>query len=282
MSVGWVSPDPYPVTPPPSAMGWLRIVVRGVPLVILVFGGLVVLLVVRQIERPVWGGHRPWTPFIVQFVCRGAMWLLRIKLVRKGQIMPYHGALVANHSSWLDIFVLNACTRVYFVSKAEVAGWFGIGWLARATGTVFIERKREQAAKQREQLAARLDIGHRLLFFPEGTSTDGHRVLPFKSTLFEALYAVKAKNLWVQPVTVKYHAPAGSDPRFFGWWGEMEFAPHLLMLLASGKTGQVDVTFHAPVSVDETTNRKALATMTGETVRNGMVQSLGPADPVMG
>jgi 1-acyl-sn-glycerol-3-phosphate acyltransferase len=281
MSVGWVSPDPDPILGKPSILGWLRILLRGIPLVILVFGGLAVLLVVRLIERPIWGAYRPWTPFIVQIVCRGSLWLLRIRLVRRGQIMKEHGAIVANHSSWLDIFVLNACTRVYFVAKAEVAGWFAIGWLARATGTIFIERRREQAVAQREQLAERLDIGHKLLFFPEGTSTDGCRVLPFKSTLFEALYVVQANDLWVQPVSVSYLAPKGCDPRVYGWWGGMPFAPHLLALLALGKTGQVEVTFHVPVSVDACTDRKMLAKKTGDIVNVGLGRFLSPVDRVV-
>jgi lyso-ornithine lipid O-acyltransferase len=97
--------------------------------------------------------------------------------------MQHKGALVANHASWLDIFTLNACDRIYFVSKSEVAGWPGIGWLARATGTVFINRQGREAQMQKLLFEARLRAGHRLLFFPEGTSTDGQRVLDFKSTL---------------------------------------------------------------------------------------------------
>ena len=114
--------------------------------------------------------------------------ILGIRLQVTGRPMAERGAVVANHASWLDIFVLNAVSRVYFVSKAEVAGWAGIGWLARATGTVFIARKGTEAKEQQALFEARLRAGHRLLFFPEGTSTDSLRVLPFKSTLFAAFY----------------------------------------------------------------------------------------------
>ena len=94
--------------------------------------------------------------------------------------------VVANHASWLDIFALNAPQRIYFVSKDEVRDWPGIGWLARATGTVFIARKSREAGVQARLFETRMAAGHRLLFFPEGTSTDGRRVLPFKTTLFAA------------------------------------------------------------------------------------------------
>ena len=254
---------------------WPLVLLRGVPLVLLVFGGLGVLLLVRLIELPLWGSHRPWTPRITQFVCRVALRLLGLRLTVEGQAMAEHGALVANHSSWLDIFVLNACDRVYFVSKAEVAGWAGIGWLARATGTVFIERRRSEARRQREVLQERLGIGHKLLFFPEGTSTDGLRVLPFKSTLFEALFAANIGDLHVQPVTVTYRAPAGQDPRFYGWWGEMDFVPHLIWLLATPKSGEVRVRFHGPLAIDQGSNRKDMAAVTGRIVADDFAVGRG-------
>ena len=270
MSPRWEAPDPYPALGPIALWRWPLVVVKGVPLLALVFGGLLVLLILRQIERPIWGQHRPWTPHITKFVCRNALRIMGIRLELEGSLMPHHGALVANHSSWLDIFVLNACARVYFVSKAEVAGWAGIGWLAKATGTVFIRRERKDARAQRELLSQRLDHGHKLLFFPEGTSTDGRRVLPFKSTLFEALFAVEAEDLWVQPVTLSYHAPVGQDPRFYGWWGDMDFAPHLIWLLSHARQGKVVVRLHDALAVAEQAGRKELAQRSGDAVAGGL------------
>ena len=183
-----------------------------------------------------------------------------LRVVRRGQPMTGEGAIVANHSSWLDIFVLNASDRVYFVSKAEVAGWAGIGWLARATGTVFIARKGSEAKAQAELFETRLHAQHRLLFFPEGTSTDAIRVVPFKSTLFAAFFADGLRDrLSIQPVSVVYHAPPGQDPRFYGWWGDMDFASHFLRMLATWRHARVEVTFHDPVAVAAFPDRKALA-----------------------
>jgi 1-acyl-sn-glycerol-3-phosphate acyltransferase len=167
---------------------------------------------------------------------------------------------VSNHASWFDVFTLNACQRIYFVAKSEVRGWAGIGWLARATGTVFIARRGAEAKRQRELFEQRLRAGHKLLFFPEGTSTDGLRVLPFKSTLFAAFFADGlAEELHIQPVSVVYAAPDGQDPRFYGWYGEMDFAPHLLKLLAARRQGSVEVVFHDPVKISDFPDRKALA-----------------------
>jgi 1-acyl-sn-glycerol-3-phosphate acyltransferase len=234
--------------------------VRGLVLAIVVFGGLVVLLTLRVIERPVHGVHRPWTPWITQGVCRAALGILGMRYQIRGSVMQETGAVVANHSSWLDIFALNARKRVYFVSKSEVADWPGIGWLARATGTVFIRRDARDAGRQRAIFEERLKAGHKLVFFPEGTSTDGLRVLPFKSTLFAAFFAPELKDiLWIQPVTVIYSAPEGEDPRFYGWWGDMGFGPHLLTTLAARRPGGVTVVYHPPLKVSEARDRKSLA-----------------------
>lgn len=239
---------------------WLRVVWRGSVLGALTYAGLLVLLLVRLIERPLCGQNRPVTPFITQAVCKAAFPILGMQLRRRGQPMQHKGAVVANHSSWLDIFALNAVQRLYFVAKAEVEVWAAIGWLARATGTVFIARKGTEAKRQQAVFEARLRAGHNLLFFPEGTSTDSARILPFKSTLFGAFYSHGLDRiLHIQPVTVVYHAPAGRDPRYYGWWGDMDFAPHLLMVLATKSPGSVEIIFHPSVPVDGFASRKELS-----------------------
>lgn len=263
---GWLH-DPMPL-PPPGAAGWLRIVLRGGALALVVFGGLGILLLLRLVERPLFGARRPVTPLLTQAVCRTACLLLGVALTVRGQPMAQPGAMVANHASWLDIFVLNAVSRVYFVSKSEVAGWAGIGWLARATGTVFIARKGAEAKAQRDLFEARLRAGHRLLFFPEGTSTDSLRILPFKSTLFAAFFTHGLQHLLhLQPVTVIYAPPAGCDRRFYGWWSDMAFAPHLLAVLAR-PGGAATVVLHPPIAVEATADRKALAAACEAAVRS--------------
>jgi lyso-ornithine lipid O-acyltransferase len=269
MSPTWDSSDP-PEDQAISPLGWARALLRGAALAGLVFGALVVLLLVRLVERPLFGLHRPVTPFITQFVCRNAFRILGMGFSTSGELMREPGAVVANHSSWLDIFTLNARKRIYFVSKAEVAKWPGIGWLARATGTVFIERNPRRAREQTEMFQKRLLAGHKLLFFPEGTSSDGLRVLPFKSTLFAAFLTPELRDiLYVQPVTVIYHAPPGKSPRYYGWWGDMELAPHLLKTLATGTQGRVEVIYHPPVRVADFSDRKVLAAHLEAVVRSG-------------
>ncbi|WP_288960483.1 lysophospholipid acyltransferase family protein [uncultured Sulfitobacter sp.] len=259
MSAAWDSADhPTPVSVGP--LGWVLMLLRGVMLATVVLVGLVILLAIRLIERPLYGQGRPVTPHITQIVCKTAFWIMGLRRAVIGTPMRHRGAVVANHTSWLDIFSLNAAQRIYFVSKSEVASWPGIGWLAKATGTLFIERNPKHARKQTEVFQRRLLDNHRLLFFPEGTSTDGLQVLPFKTTLFQSFFAPELRDvIWVQPVTVLYTAPDGTDPRFYGWWGDMSFGGHLLRTLASLRQGQVTTIYHTPLAVADFENRKALA-----------------------
>lgn len=233
----------------------------------LVFGGLGVLMTVRLIEAPLYGQRRPWTPRITRTVCRGALHLMGLQRVAVGQMMQGHGALVSNHVSWLDIFVLNAGGCVTFVSKSEVADWPGIGWLARATGTLFIARTRGAAASHVAAIRTRLDDGQTLVFFPEGTSSDGQQVLPFKPTLFAPFVA---SGMALQSVTLSYRAPEGADPRTYGWWGDMDFAPHLLATLAVRRQGEVVVTYHPILPPEIHTDRKSLARALHEQVKSAL------------
>lgn len=268
MNARWEGTAPPPM-PERGLADWLRIVLRGCLLAVLVFGSLALLLLCRLVERPLYGLHRPVTPYITQFVCRTAFRIMGMRLQVSGTPMVQRGAVVANHSSWLDIFALNAAKRIYFVSKSEVARWPGIGWLARATGTVFIERNPARARMQTELFQSRLLAGHKLLFFPEGTSTDGMQVLPFKTTLFQAFFADGLREeIAVQPVAVRYITPKGTDTRFYGWWGDMGFGAHLLSTLAPARPGGVDVIYSPPLRVADFPNRKALAAACEQAVRS--------------
>lgn len=270
MSVTWRSDDPPPVTRR-DAWHVPRVILRGGLLALLILAGVLVTLPLRMIERPLHGVGRPWSPHVTQWVCRAAFRVLGMRHRIEGTPMTGPGAVVSNHVSWLDIFALNARKRVYFVAKSEVAAWPGIGALARLVGTVFIERNPRAAQTQTALFAKRLGAGHRLLFFPEGSSTDGFRVLPFKSTLFQAFFTLaERRDLQVQPVTILYSAPLGQDPRFYGWWGDMGFSAHLVQVLGAPRQGEVRLVYHAPLAVSEFGDRKALASAARDSVLSGM------------
>lgn len=270
----WYADRPEPQPPIPAGIGWLRLAWRGGAMAILVFGGLLVLLACRLFEAPFAAPRRPVTPFITQWVCRGALRILGLRLHRTG-VPVSAGAAVANHSSWLDILVLNASARVTFLSKAEVARWPGIGWLARATGTLFIDRDRRQVTAHTRAVAERLARDELLLMFPEGTSTDGQQVISFKTSLFETFLTEDLKNISViQPVSVKYQVPDGTAPDFYAWWGDMDLGPHLAAMLAAPRHGHVQTIWHAPIYPADYTNRKALAAAAERNVRAGFDRTI--------
>ena len=274
----WVGDAPPPVPKPIGLGGWLRDGLRGGLILVLLLAGLALTLLLRLVERPLFAPARPLTPWITVAVCRATLWCAGLGLEVSGTQMRTHGAVVSNHVTWLDIFVLNAQKRVYFVAKSEVAGWPGINWLAKATGTVFIRRDRREAGAQVDTFRRRLRQGHKLLFFPEGTSTDGRRVLPFKTTLFAAFFEPSLReSMSIQPVSMIYHAPPGEDPRFFGWWGDMDLGPSLVKVLAQAPQGRVELVYHPAVRVADYADRKALARALEERVRAPLAEAVAQA-----
>lgn len=268
MTPTWQSGEP-PVGVRLSGAGKFRAVLRGLAIFLAIFVGLFVLLPLRMIERKFHGIARPVTGHIPALVSRFAILILGLGYVAKGRPMTHPGAIVANHSSWLDIFVLNAGGPLTFVSKDEVARWPGIGLMAKAAGTVFVRRDKREARAQTQKFREHLEAGDKLLFFPEGTSTDGQRVLPFKPTLFASVYTEGLRErLWVQPVTVAYVAPVRAERRFYGWWGDTGFGPHLAQVLGQSPQGRVEVTWHEPLRVADLADRKTMARAAEAAVRS--------------
>jgi 1-acyl-sn-glycerol-3-phosphate acyltransferase len=161
-------------------------------------------------------------------------WVLRIAGVRvqlEGQPPAGGGLLVANHLSYLDIPVLASVRPVSFLSKAEVAHWPILGLLVRAVGVQLVRREDKRSLPQvAERLADEVARGHLVLFFPEGTSTSGDALLPFRPAL---LAPAAATQLPVHHVALRYGTPAGLPParEAVCWWGDMGFGPHALRLL---------------------------------------------------
>jgi 1-acyl-sn-glycerol-3-phosphate acyltransferase len=173
---------------------------------------------------------------------------------------------VSNHSSWLDIIVLGGTLNARFVSKAEVAGWPLIGWIAKLGRTVFVSRSRGRTGNEAQDMRARMEEGHSLILFPEGTTSDGTRVLPFRSTFF----AIAGSASAVQPITVVYDRLGGlplgrRDRPLFAWYGDMETGSHAWRLLRRTGT-RVTVVLHEAMPPDAMPDRKALAAQVGRTV----------------
>ena len=219
--------------------------------------------------------------FYHRFVC--AIIGARVKVIGS----PASGGvlLTANHVGWMDIPILSGIAPVTFVAKQEVGAWRFFGTLARLQRTIFVRRMRTKAANDRDSIHRRLSEGEAVVIFPEGTSSDGNRVLPFKSSLFSVAemplgedkehHAVYAS---VQPVSVAYVSlhglPMGRENRpFFAWYGDMELVPHLWQ---SFEMGPIDVVveFHKPMTMGEAGGRKQLAAAAEAAVRDGVIRAL--------
>lgn len=208
-----------------------------------------------------------------RLVCR----ILGIRVTVTGK-PPGQGPLliVSNHVSWLDIMVLSAVAPVSFVAKKEVNSWPFFGSLARLQRTVFVDRERRHATGSgHDDMRERLKQGDILVLFPEGTSSDGRRVLPFKSSFFGA---AAYEGVLVQPVSLAYrgHRNMPMTRRLmpsFAWYGDMDLAPHLLEALTAGPI-EVAVICHPPLSLSGERSRKALARHAEDEVRKGVALAL--------
>lgn len=199
---------------------------------------------------------------------------------------------VSNHSSWLDILVLGGQLEACFVSKAEVASWPVIGMVARLGRTVFVSRGRSAAGREERDMSARLASGDDLILFPEGTSSDGSRVLSFHSTFFALARprragapdvsldggvldggAQAAMLPIVQPVSLVYdrlaYLPVGRSARtMFSWFGGMDLARHVWRL-AQWRGLRATLLFHPPIDPAAYPTRKALSAATWAAVSGG-------------
>ncbi len=215
--------------------------------------------------------------WIARMWARVCLWIIGLRIRVTGQPISA-GALVANHSSWIDILVLRSVRLVYFVSKDDVANWPGVGFIARITGTVFIKRKRTDAKRQEAVLRERIAHDQLLCFFPEGTSSDGMRVLPFKSSLFSAFFNEGAPTeIGIQPVSLHYSVSddLGLPVNFYGWWGTMSFEGHIWDVVTRSGGGTVDVLFHPALSAMGHSDRKTLADHCQSVVADGFGQLSG-------
>ena len=228
----------------------------------------------RVVGRLIWFGGEvllSWFDFLFRCVfCpkasrrrARALWLQRISRrvarifqmeMRSAGEIPSRGLLVSNHVSYLDILLLSSLTPAVFVAKREVKSWPVMGLLARLGGTVFIDRQRRtHVGAVNDEIQTALDDGALVIVFPEGTSSDGKTVLPFKSSLLEP--ATQQQH----PLTVaciQYTLADGDAGDEVCYWGDHSFFPHLLNLLSKDKVC-ANVRF-APVK-DHGSDRKELA-----------------------
>lgn len=214
-----------------------------------------------------------------QFYHRLCVRIMGFNVVIRGQRLRERPVLfVCNHISYLDITVLGAVIPGCFVAKSEVSSWPLFGVLAKLQRSVFIRRKRADVARHGNELVDRMAAGDNLILFPEGTSGDGTRVLPFRSGLLAAAEVpLGGEPVKVQPVSIAYTRlngiPLGRGLRpFFAWYGDMDLAPHLWTVASLGQLTVV-VECHPPITVENAGSRKELARRCHESIAQGLARA---------
>jgi 1-acyl-sn-glycerol-3-phosphate acyltransferase len=207
----------------------LRALLRSVPLVLLILAGVLLAALIM-----------PWQTearrqSLIQGWSRLLLAIFGVKPIINGHSPEKQPLLmICNHVSWLDVFLIQSALPVRFVSKAEVRNWPIFGWLSDQTGTIFLERQsRRQTAVIGAQMAQALKQGHSLCFFPEGTTTAGRQLLPFKSSMFQCALDTQTPVL---PLLLDYRLGNGEANSAIPFVGEMTFIASLWNVLSAPKS----------------------------------------------
>jgi 1-acyl-sn-glycerol-3-phosphate acyltransferase len=191
----------------------------------LVWGGLIACAMSRLTQARQEAILRGW--------CRELLLILNIEIDYSGPATTpdKHAMLAANHVSWLDVIVINSLFPSRFVAKQEVSGWPLIGWLCKQCGTVFLNRElRRDARRVNHEIRQLLSGGARIAIFPEGTSSEGHQVLPFHSALFQSAIEADAQ---VVPLALRYFDSAGTINPALAYNGDLSFVASLWRILCT-------------------------------------------------
>ena len=252
-------------------LSWGRIVVRATSVALLLVANTVVFLPFVLLRRlpPV---------ALRSFFYRMYTRVLGISLRTHGAALDAsHVLYVSNHISYIDIAALMSLTGARFVSRGDIANLLFFGWLMKCYGTVFIRRVRNDVRGQIALLRRLLDEGSPLLLFGEGTTGDGRGVLPVKSSLFAALESREARNLALQPISLRYSLLDGVPMSTYwepvcAWYGKMSFLPHLWGVLSLHRI-TIDVYVHPPTPVAHIEpGRKDMASFCQKEIQRGCAQ----------
>ncbi|MEO0496630.1 MAG: lysophospholipid acyltransferase family protein [Pseudomonadota bacterium] len=240
---------------------YARLTIVGFVIIALTLVLIPVQLVTTWLKLPVRRAVPMWWHRVMRF-------FLRVEVRVEGEAMPTRPLLlIANHQNWLDIVVLGSVMPLCFIAKSEVRGWPGFGWLARLQRTVFVARDRRSATGASVgEIAERMTQGDVMVLFAEGTTSDGNRILPFRSSLIGAAQQAERTGhvdvAGVQIVTVNYAKIRGgaagrAGRKALAWYGDLDLMPHILSVLMMGPMVAY-VRFGQARRMDPTTDRKAL------------------------
>jgi lyso-ornithine lipid O-acyltransferase len=220
----------------------------------------------------------PYPRFFIRVWYKFILWLFGVRVQLHGKrLKPQQHQIfyVSNHISYLDILVLGAYFPCFFVAKADIASWPIFGFLSKIGGTIFISRNRAVVKQQAEKLETALQQGNHLCIFPEGTTSNGQQILPFKSSLLQPLYATtNTISLAIQPLSLRYTSINGrkllNQNQFdkIAYYGDHVFGSHSWQLLKLRRIG-VRINIHPHITLDQNLKRKDLCSKVEAIVQHG-------------
>jgi 1-acyl-sn-glycerol-3-phosphate acyltransferase len=230
-----------------------------------------------------WRMGRGAAPWFQRLACAA----LGVEVRVYGRPAPGRRLIVANHVSWLDILTLGSIEPMTFLAKKEVGAPALGGRLARLQGIIFVDRGRRRCIPAvNAEMARTMAAGEPVVLFAEATTGDGNRLLPFRSSHFEAVrQAATDGAAAIQPVFLDYSRVGGlpvsrRDRPLFAWYGDMTFTPHFRRFIALGVT-RCDVHYGPPIPVAAETGRKILARRTEAEVRALAAAARGGKCPIL-
>ncbi len=214
--------------------------------------------------------------FVPRFWHQGVCAIIGLKTEICGA--PVHGRqliYISNHLSYLDIPVIGSYLLASFIAKEDVAHWPVIGFLSKVQQTAFISRTSAHAKKVANALDSMLKQRKSLILFPEGTSSAGTGVLPFKSSLFSLSMPKDMAPIPIQPFILELVSVNGAPPTpesrdLYSWYGDMDFGPHIWEYLKN-KGATVRLTFLPVIEPEDGTDRKALCRLVQDKIEAGLV-----------
>jgi 1-acyl-sn-glycerol-3-phosphate acyltransferase len=253
-------------------IGWIVLGLFAVSLILLPFQLLGIALDLKMRR------------YIPRYWHKSACWLLGIRIHVHGRLEGRRPLMLAsNHVSWKDILVLGAVADVVFIAKAEVAAWPIFGTLAKLQKSIFVVREeKRRTGEQVNEIAARMNAGEIVVLFPEGTTSDGNRLMEVKSSLFGAAAAAAPLTpegvVHVQPAAIAYTRVHGMAMGHYhrpiaAWPGDIELVPHLLGVLKEGAL-DVDVAFGETTDFHVGDNRKHLSQTVTSRIRRMLIRHL--------
>ena len=247
---------------PLTVAGWVRFTLRAFGIVLL----LLAFVPLHYIYRIFAYG----SPFPMLFL-RFTAWIVgaRIKIV--GTPLRRDVFFISNHVSWVDILSMAGASGTAFVAKQELSEVPVIGWLCGLNRTVFVKREnRMGVAEQINALREALQDNWSVTVFPEGTVTDGHSLLPFKSSMISVLEPPPA-GVMVQPVVLNY----GEDAEDIAWIGEESGLHNAMRVMARKGSFPLSLHYLEPFSPVDYRGRKAVAAKAREEIERQLVANLG-------